>query len=93
MRESSLVIGAGIAGNTTRIPFGNIRGTRIVTTSEAVALAAALALPALLSLSPIFNFILFGCFNVVGFFMVFKWLPETKGKSLEEMDELWKGRH
>jgi hypothetical protein len=30
---------------------------------------------------------------VVGFFMVFKWLPETKGKSLEEMDELWKGRH
>lgn len=52
-----------------------------------------LVTPALLSLSPIFNFILFGCFNVVGFFMVFKWLPETKGKSLEEMDELWKGRH
>lgn len=51
-----------------------------------------LVTPALLNLSPIFNFILFGCFNVVGFLFVFKWLPETKGRALEEMDELWKAR-
>ncbi len=51
-----------------------------------------LVTPALLNLSPIFNFTLFACFNVAGFLLVFKWLPETKGRALEEMDELWKAR-
>ena len=45
--------------------------------------------PALLNLSPIFNFMLFGAFNVVGFFCVLKWLPETKGRSLEEIEKMW----
>ncbi len=49
-----------------------------------------LVTPYLLNLSPVFNFILFGSLNVVGFLMLLKWLPETKGRSLEEMDELWK---
>lgn len=48
-----------------------------------------LVTPALLNLSPIFNFVLFACFNVIGFFACYKWLPETKGLSLEEMDALW----
>jgi SP family arabinose:H+ symporter-like MFS transporter len=48
-----------------------------------------LVTPYLLNLSPVFNFILFGSMNVVGFFLVLKWLPETKGRSLEDMDSLW----
>jgi len=51
-----------------------------------------LATPALLNLSPVFNFVLFGFMNVIGFFFLLKWLPETKGRSLEEMEDLWKGQ-
>lgn len=49
-----------------------------------------LVTPALLNLSPVFNFILFGSFNVAGFLAVWKWLPETKGLALEEMEKLWR---
>ncbi len=48
-----------------------------------------LVTPYLLNLSPVFNFVLFGLLNVAGFSLVLKWLPETKGLKLEEMDELW----
>jgi hypothetical protein len=48
-----------------------------------------LGTPTLLNLSPVFNFALFGCLNVIGFFVLLKWLPETKGRSLEEMEDLW----
>ncbi|MCX6867487.1 MAG: MFS transporter [Verrucomicrobia bacterium] len=48
--------------------------------------------PALLNLSPVFNFILFGSLNVAGFIFVLKWLPETKGRSLEEIETLWMKR-
>jgi hypothetical protein len=51
-----------------------------------------LATPALLNLSPVFNFVLFGSLNVIGFLFLLKWLPETKGRSLEEMEDLWKRR-
>jgi SP family arabinose:H+ symporter-like MFS transporter len=49
-----------------------------------------LVTPALLNLSPVFNFVLFGSFNVAGFLGVWTWLPETRGRSLEEMEALWK---
>jgi SP family arabinose:H+ symporter-like MFS transporter len=49
-----------------------------------------LVTPALLNLSPVFNFILFASFNVAGFLAVWKWLPETKGLALEEMETLWR---
>lgn len=42
--------------------------------------------PSLLKLSPIINFIIFGCFNIFGFFFVWRYVPETKGKSLEELE-------
>lgn len=42
--------------------------------------------PYLLKLSPIINFIIFGICNVIGFFFVLKWVPETKGKTLEELE-------
>ena len=48
-----------------------------------------LVTPYLMNLSPVFNFILFGAMNVIGFFAVWKWLPETNGLTLEEMDKLW----
>ena len=49
-----------------------------------------LVTPALLNASPVFNFVLFGALNVIGFFFMLKWLPETKGLSLEEVEDLWK---
>jgi sugar porter (SP) family MFS transporter len=49
-----------------------------------------LVTPALLNLSPVFNFVLFGALNVIGFLFILKWLPETKGRSLEGMEDLWK---
>lgn len=44
--------------------------------------------PYLLKLSPIMNFIIFGICNVIGFFFVLKWVPETKGKTLEELETM-----
>ena len=45
--------------------------------------------PFLLEFSATFNFILFALLNVIGFIAVWKWLPETNGLTLEEMDHLW----
>ncbi len=45
--------------------------------------------PYLLDLNPVVNFLIFGVLNVLGFFFVLFYLPETKGKSLEEMGEIW----
>ena len=39
---------------------------------------------------PVFNFSLFGVLNIVGFFFVLRYLPETKGKTLEEIESVWK---
>ena len=47
--------------------------------------------PFLLNLSPVFN-VLFGSLKVAGFFLLLKWLPETNGLPLEEMDALWARR-
>ncbi|MGH2643991.1 MAG: sugar porter family MFS transporter, partial [Chitinophagaceae bacterium] len=44
--------------------------------------------PYLLKLSPIVNFIIFGICNVIGFFFVLRWVPETKGKTLEELETM-----
>lgn len=42
--------------------------------------------PYLLKLSPVINFLIFGIFNVIGIFFVWRFVPETKGKSLEEIE-------
>lgn len=44
--------------------------------------------PYLLKLSPIANFVIFGICNVIGFFFVLRWVPETKGKTLEELETM-----
>lgn len=44
--------------------------------------------PFLLKLSPVINFIIFGVCNIIGFFFVWRWVPETKGKTLEELETM-----
>lgn len=39
------------------------------------------------------TFWLFSFFCLVGFFVILKLLPETKGKSLEQIEDFWKGMH
>ena len=66
--------------------------------SKALSLSAAvlwlatfvvvLVSPSLLRLSPVTNFVFFGVFNVVGFFFVWRYVPETKGKTLEELEKI-----
>lgn len=45
--------------------------------------------PYLLDLSPMINFLLFAVLNVIGFIFVWFYLPETKGRTLEEMEQIW----
>ncbi len=44
--------------------------------------------PFLLKLSPVINFIIFGTCNIIGFFFVWHYVPETKGKTLEELETM-----
>lgn len=44
--------------------------------------------PFLLKLSPVINFIIFGICNIIGFFFVWHYVPETKGKTLEELETM-----
>jgi SP family xylose:H+ symportor-like MFS transporter len=46
--------------------------------------------PYLLDFSPVFNFLLFAVLNVFGFVFIWFYLPETKGRTLEDMEEIWK---
>lgn len=43
------------------------------------------------SIGTSYTFWLFGLFCVIAFFTVYKLLPETKGKSLEQIESDWKG--
>lgn len=69
-----------------------IRGRAIALTSAALWLATFLVVlvsPYILNIGAVFNFVIFGLFNVVGFFFCLKYLPETKKKTLEQMKEVW----
>jgi sugar porter (SP) family MFS transporter len=70
-----------------------IRGRAIGLTSAVLWLSTFLVVlvsPYMLSIGPVFNFVFFGLFNVAGFFFCLIFLPETKGISLEQMNEVWK---
>jgi MFS transporter, SP family, arabinose:H+ symporter len=44
--------------------------------------------PIILEYSVVLNFVLFGVFNFLGVLFVWKYVPETKGKSLEEIEKM-----
>lgn len=46
--------------------------------------------PALYDFSPMFAYSLYGVMCVIAALFVWRWVPETKGKTLEDMNKLWK---
>ena len=46
--------------------------------------------PALYDFSPMFAYSLYGIICVAAAIFVWRWVPETKGKTLEDMSKLWK---
>ena len=46
--------------------------------------------PAMMELSPAMTYGFYGTMSILSAIFVWKMVPETKGKSLEEMEELWK---
>ena len=46
--------------------------------------------PAMMELSPAMTYGFYGVMSILSAIFVWKMVPETKGKSLEEMEELWK---
>ncbi len=48
--------------------------------------------PALYDFSPMFAYSLYGIICVIAAFFVWRWVPETKGKTLEDMSRLWKAK-
>jgi len=46
--------------------------------------------PALYDFSPMFAYSLYGIICVAAAFFVWRWVPETKGKTLEDMSKLWR---
>ena len=46
--------------------------------------------PALYDFSPMFAYSLYGIICVIAALFVWRWVPETKGKTLEDMSKLWK---
>ena len=48
--------------------------------------------PPLLDKGPVVTFTFFAFFTTLGFVFCYFFVPETKGKSLEEIEEIWKNR-
>ena len=46
--------------------------------------------PALYDFSPMFAYSLYGIICVAAAFFVWRWVPETKGKTLEDMSKIWR---
>lgn len=46
--------------------------------------------PALYDFSPMFAYSLYGIICVIAAIFVWRWVPETKGKTLEDMSKLWR---
>jgi len=69
-----------------------IRTRAIAFTSASLWVATFIVVlisPFLLEIGAVFNFLTFGILNLAGFVFCLKYLPETKGKTLEQMKELW----
>jgi SP family arabinose:H+ symporter-like MFS transporter len=69
-----------------------IRGKAIAMTSAVLWLVTfiiVLISPWLLNIGASTNFMVFGILNILGFIFCYKYLPETKGKTLEQMNSIW----
>jgi len=69
-----------------------IRGRAISLSSSVLWMATFLVIlvsPYMLDIGAVFNFVFFGILNIAGFIFCLVYLPETKGKTLEQMKELW----
>jgi len=69
-----------------------IRGRAISLSSSVLWMATFFVIlfsPYILEFGAVFNFILFGIMNIAGIFFCLVFLPETKGKTLEQMKKLW----
>ena len=72
-----------------------IRGRAISLSSSVLWLSTFMVIlfsPYLLDLGAVFNFVFFGIMNIAGFIFCLVSLPETKGKTLEQMKELWENK-
>ena len=72
-----------------------IRGRAISLSSSVLWLSTFTVIlfsPYLLDLGAVFNFVFFGIMNIAGFIFCWVYLPETKGKTLEQMKELWENK-
>ncbi|WP_373690398.1 D-xylose transporter XylE [Phocaeicola barnesiae] len=49
--------------------------------------------PAMYEFSPFFAYSIYGVICLIAAVFVWKWVPETKGKTLEEMNQLWLERN
>ncbi|MBW3546365.1 MAG: D-xylose transporter XylE [Bacteroidetes bacterium] len=47
---------------------------------------------AMLVFSGGFTYSFYGLMSILSFFFVWKWVPETKGKTLEELEYFWRGK-
>jgi len=55
-----------------------------------LCMAVSWTFPVIVGASSVFAFVFFAVMMVLQFVLVFKFLPETKGKSLEDIQRLWK---
>jgi len=72
-----------------------IRGRAISLSSSVLWMGTFLVIlvsPYMLEIGAVFNFVFFGILNVAGFLFCLFYLPETKGKTLEQMKDVWEKR-
>ncbi|HUQ64874.1 MAG TPA: sugar porter family MFS transporter [Flavitalea sp.] len=68
-----------------------VRGRALSLSSAVLWLSCFLVVlvsPYLLKISPVINFIIFGVFNLFGMLFFWRFVPETKGKSLEQIETM-----
>jgi SP family xylose:H+ symportor-like MFS transporter len=46
--------------------------------------------PAMMEFSGAFTYSFYGLMSILSFFFVWKWVPETKGRTLEELEQFWR---
>lgn len=69
----------------------HIRGKALSMASAVLWLSCFIVVlisPYLLKVSPVVNFVVFGIFNICGFIFIWLYVPETMGKTLEQIEKM-----